>query len=99
MSKFHQYATRDLRLVLLRCLDAQQAFTGNDSILQHEAKSFGLERSRDVIRNELRWLAEVQAVKLQDVGPVLIATLTRRGHEHVHGLTQIEGINQPSPEA
>jgi hypothetical protein len=99
MSDYAKYAIMDLRLVLLRCLAAQQAYRGNDSILQFEAKSFGLERSRDVIRNELRWLNQMEAVKLEDIGPVLVATLTRRGLEHVQGLTTIEGINKPSPEA
>jgi hypothetical protein len=99
MSDFAQYKVMDLRLVLLRCLGAQQAYRGNDSILQHEVRIFGLEYSRDVIRNELRFLSEVKAVKLHEVGSVLVATLTRRGHEHVQGLTVIEGINQPSPEA
>jgi hypothetical protein len=99
MSNFSKYAIMDLRLVLLRCLKMQPAFKGNDSILQHEARAFGLDRSRDIIRNELRWLAEVDAVKLQEVGPVLVATLTLRGSEHEAGLTQIEGVNKPSPEA
>jgi hypothetical protein len=99
MSNFAKYAVMDLRLVLLRCLLAQPAYKANDSILQFEAKAFGLERSRDVIRNELRWLSEVDAVKLEDLGAVLVATLTRRGQEHVQGLTQIEGVNKPSPEA
>jgi hypothetical protein len=100
MSNFAKYAIMDLRLVLLRCLKVQPAFTCNDSILQHEAKHFGLDRKRDTIKSELRWLAEMGAVKLQEVGEdILVATLTRRGDEHVQGLTQIEGVNKPSPEA
>lgn len=98
MNSFAKHALMDLRLVLLRCLLAQPAYKANDSILQYEARSYGLERSRDVIRNELRWLSEVDAVKLDDLGPVLVSTLTRRGQEHVQGLTVIEGVNRPSPE-
>ncbi len=99
MSEFSKFAIMDLRLVLLRCLKTQPAYQGNDNILQHEAKYFGLNRSRDVIKNELRWLAEMGAVKLDDLGSVLVATLTRRGLDHVEGLATIEGVNKPSPEA
>ncbi len=99
MSDFSKYAVMDLRLVLLRCLKDQPAYSANDSILQHEAQRFGLNRSRDVIKNELRWLADMGAVKLQDLGAVLVAKLTQRGQDHVEGLTQIEGVNKPSPEA
>ncbi len=99
MTSFSEYATKDLRLVLLRCLASQTAYVGNDAVLQHEIEVFGLKRSRDVIRAELRWLAEIKAITLKDAGAVFVATLTRRGHEHVQGLTEIEGINKPSPEA
>ena len=99
MTNFSDYATKDLRLVLLRCLAEQTAYVGNDLVLQHEVQAHGLSRSRDVIRTELRWLSEVGAITLKDAGPVFVATLTLRGHEHVKGLTQIEGINKPSPEA
>jgi hypothetical protein len=99
MTNYSDYAIKDLRLVLLRCLKAQPAFQANDSILQHEAKTFGLHRSRDLIKNELRWLADMGAVKLKDLDAVLVATLLRRGLDHVEGLTTIEGVNPPSPEA
>ncbi len=97
--EYREFAQRDLRLVLLRCLAAQPGYRGNESILQSEARAFGLERSRDVIRNELRWLAEVGVVRIEEVGSVIVAKLLRRGKEHVDGLTEIEGVNKPSPEA
>ncbi len=96
---YSDYLKRDLRLVLLRSLADQPGYVANDRILQIEANRFGLERSRDVIRAELRWLDEVGAVRLTDAGSVMVARLSRRGLEHVQGLTEIEGINKPSPEA
>lgn len=99
MSGYQTFQIMDLRLTLLRSLKDQPAYTANDRILQVEAQTFGLIQSRDVIRAELRWLSEVGAVSLKTAGSVMVATLTRRGHDHVAGLTVIEGVNRPSPEA
>ena len=94
---YSEYANRDLRLVLLRALAMHPAFSANEVILAGEAEAFGHARSRDAIRNELNYLAEAGAVTLKDAGTVKVASLTRRGLEHVQGKTVLEGINQPSP--
>lgn len=95
--QYSEFVTRDLRLVLLRALARQPRYTGSEVILQKEAEAFGHSRSRDAIRSELRYLESVGALRLKEESSYLIATLTRRGHDHVEGLAEIEGINLPSP--
>lgn len=95
--KYSDYAIRDLRLVLLRSLEKQPKYTASEVILQKEAEAFGHSRSRDHIRNELRFLADVGAVRAIEESGYMIATLTRRGQDHVEGLAEIEGVNKPSP--
>ena len=94
---YGEYAIRDLRLVLLRALARQPRYTANEAILQKEAEAFGHSRSRDAIRNELRYLSGVSAVRLVEESGYIIATLTRRGHDHAEGLAEVEGVNKPSP--
>lgn len=97
MTDFNEFARRDLRLTLLKALAAQPGFTGNENILQHEAAAVGLNRSREVIRTELNFLASIGAIKAQERGTVMIGTLLARGHDHVKGLLVLDGINTPSP--
>lgn len=99
MTDFAEFSLRDLRLILLKTLARQPGYRANEVILQYEARSFGIERSRDVIRGELRYLSEISAVKIEEAGSVMVATLRRRGHDHVAGMHQLEGVNKPSPEA
>jgi hypothetical protein len=97
--QYAEHMARDLRLVMLKSLSKHPAYSANDTILQIEAEAFGHSRSRDVIRNELRHLADVGGVILKEAGSVIVATLTLRGAEHVQGKTVLEGVNQPSPGA
>jgi hypothetical protein len=94
---FRDHAIRDLRLVLLRELADQPSYTCNEVILQRVAQSFGHNRTRDAIRAELRFLADIGAIRNVEEGDYMIATLTRRGHDHVEGLAVIEGVSKPSP--
>jgi hypothetical protein len=61
-------------------------------------ETFGHRKSRDYLRDQLRWLEEMGAVTLTEAGTVLIAELTRRGRDHVERRVVIEGIARPSPE-
>jgi hypothetical protein len=99
MNDFADFRKRDLRLVLLRSLLEQPGFRSNDNVLAHEARVFGLDYSRDAIKAELRWLESIGAVKIVEAGSVLVATITRRGEDHVSGRFVIDGVNRPAPEA
>jgi hypothetical protein len=71
----------------------------NETLLSRVLETFGHRRSRDYLRDQLRWLEEIGAVTLAEAGTVLIAELSRRGRDHVERRVVIEGIARPSPEA
>jgi len=87
----------DARLIILRELHSQDNYALNDSLLSATLDSFGISKSRDWLREELRWLEDVGAIKLTHVGSVVVATLTPKGVEHVERRLIIPGIKRPSP--
>jgi hypothetical protein len=96
---YGEYATQDLRLVLLRSLVKSPSYTSNETVLQLEAQSFGHKRSRDAIRTELRYLADVGALKIEIEKPLMVVILTTRGLDHCEGRAEVEGVPRPSPKA
>lgn len=95
MSSFSAYITEDRRLCILRSLAAETSNTLNESILQRAAEGYGHNVSRDVIKQDLRWLSEVGALTVREVSGYLIATLADRGLDHVERRTIIDGIAKP----
>lgn len=95
MSSYDKYITEDRRLCLLRTLAGQTDGTLNESILQRAIGNYGHNVSRDVVKQDLRWLAEVGAVANKEVAGYLIATLTDRGLDHVERRTAIDGVARP----
>jgi hypothetical protein len=99
MTDFRQYIAADVRLIILRELVVQPDYRLNETLLLRVLETFGHRKSRDYLRDQLRWLDEMAAVTLTEAGTVLIAELTRRGRDHVERRVVIEGIARPSPEA
>jgi hypothetical protein len=99
MTDFRQYIAADVRLIILRDLAVQPDYRLNETLLLRVLETFGHRKSRDYLRDQLRWLEEMGAVTLTEAGTVLIAELTRRGRDHVERRVVIEGIARPSPEA
>lgn len=87
----------DARLTVLKELHQQTNYALNDSMLEATLAYFGINKSRDWLREELRWLEDVGAVKLTRAGSVLVAQLTPKGIEHVERRLVIEGVKRPSP--
>lgn len=86
------------RLIILRELHEQTNYALNDSMLQQVLENYGIAKSRDWIREELNYLAEVGAVsKIASAGSVVIASLLPKGVEHVERRLVIEGVKRPSP--
>lgn len=96
---FEDFERTHLRLVILRALADQSDFTLNESILQQVAETYGLRKTRDHIKGELRWLADVDAIELKEIEGFLIATLKRKGQDHIDGRIVIDGVKQPGPKA
>lgn len=90
---------RDARLVILKELSRQVDGRLNETVLVHVLDQFAIKRSRDWVRTQIRAMAELGAVTFEEIGTVFVASLTRRGLDHVERRAIIEGIARPSPEA
>jgi len=96
-SDFRELVTSDIRLVLVRTLAEDSAYTLNESILQTVLEQFGHGISRDRVRTELTWLQEQGVVTLREVCGIFVATLTQLGADVAAGRHTIPGIKRPSP--
>lgn len=92
---YADFLRQDMRLVILRLLAELPAYRANSSMLNAALDSYGHTASRDQVKTELAWLAEQGAVSLDDIGPVLVATLTERGQDIAAGRTRVPGIKRP----
>ena len=96
---FNEFEQQDLRLVILRTLAEQHDYTCNESILNQVAETYGHRKSRDHMKSQLRWLADVGAIKLKEIEGFLIAILKRNGQDHVENRLAIDGVKRPGPKA
>lgn len=87
------------RLIVLRTLYAEADGTLNSAMLQDVLASYGINKSREWLHEELRCLADIGAVQLVDMGTVRIARLCGKGADHVERRVVLEGVKRPSPEA
>lgn len=88
----------DARLCMLKELAQQTDGRLNEVTLMRVLDAFGIRRSRDWVRTQLRALGELGAVKLTEHGTVMIASLTKLGRDHVERRQIIEGVSRPSDE-
>lgn len=89
---------QDARLIILRELARQVDGRSNDTMLGAVLDSLGVRRSRDWRRTQLRRLEELEAVRLEEIGPVLVAALRRAGRDHVERRAVLEGVTRPAEE-
>ncbi|WP_448680565.1 VpaChn25_0724 family phage protein [Pseudomonas nicosulfuronedens] len=92
---YADFLRQDMRLVILRLLVEMPAYRANSSVLNAALDNFGHAISRDQVKTELAWLAEQGAVALEDIGPVVVATLTERGQDIAAGRARVPGIKRP----
>jgi hypothetical protein len=92
-----QIISAEARLIMLREIDAQSDGRLNSNLLVAALETYGITKSRDWVHDELRWLADIGAVKVNEAGTVRIATITAKGRDHVERRVAIEGIKRPSP--
>lgn len=95
--KFNDLIEREARLVVLRMLAEQSDRRLNSAVMREAlAEEWAINRSRDWLHVQLRDLAEIGAVELEEAGSVLIVTLTDRGLDHVERRTVLAGVKRPS---
>ena len=95
---FSDHYDETARLTILKALAEQTDFRLNETLIQTVLESFAIRRGRSYLRNQLQWLEqETGAVKLREVGSVMIAELTERGMDHVERRQVLHGVRRPSP--
>jgi|SRR5471032_933312 len=95
MTPYSDFIRQDIRLVILRLLVEMTAYRANSSVLTMALDNYGHTLSRDQVKTELSWLAEQGALTLEDVGPVVVATLSERGQDIAAGRARVPGIKRP----
>ena len=73
----------EARLIILRELDGQPDGRLNSALLVAVLETFGITRSRDWVHEELRWLADIGAVRVIEAGTVRVAEILAKGRDHV----------------
>jgi len=95
--QFSDYLRQDQRLVMLRILSELPQYRSNSSVLASLLGEFGHHPSRDQVKAELVWLGEQGLVKVEDIGSVLVVTLTERGADVAAGRASVPGVSKPRP--
>lgn len=85
-------------LAILRTLMKSTGNSANLPLLLNWLKIIGLSASTDVIRGDLRKLAELGLVRLHDEHDMWPTELTQKGAEVAEGIVVVDGIQCPSPE-
>lgn len=89
----------DARLIILRELARQSDGRLNDLVLDRVLEAFGVRRPRDWLRTQLRRLSDLDAVRIEQIGDIYVATLRQAGRDHVDRRALIEGVSRPADEA
>ncbi|MCC3246155.1 hypothetical protein LG047_12630 [Methylocystis sp. WRRC1] len=88
------------RLIILRDLAEQPDRRWNSEALREDLElRWAINRPREWVHDELRWLETMGAVTIIERSSVLIASLTTKGLDHVERRMIITGVKRPSPEA
>ncbi len=94
---FADYLRQDQRLVVLHILSELPQFRSNSSVMANLLGEFGHHPSRDQVKTELVWLGEQNLIKVEDIGSVLVVTLTERGADVAAGRASVPGVSKPRP--
>ncbi|MCL2524568.1 MAG: ArsR family transcriptional regulator [Betaproteobacteria bacterium] len=95
MADFTDFLRADRRLVMLRTLAEMPGYAANSSILAGALDKLGHAATRDAVKADLRWLAEVGLVTIEEAGSVLVATLSDRGQDVAEGKARVDGVAKP----
>lgn len=94
---YDQYLVETARLDILRELARQSDRRLSEIMITNALYSLGHNRSREWLRAQLRWLADLGAVAIEEDGAVMIVSLRRAGEAHVARRPgcAIEGVALP----
>lgn len=94
---YADHYNENVRLILLKALHDQTDGRLNDSLLEVALEAFGVNKSREYLHTQLRWLQdEAQAVILKNIGTAVVAEITEKGENHILRKSLIVGIQNPT---
>jgi len=88
----------EARYIVLRALNDTPDYTLSDALLERFLEEFGIRRSREFVRSELSYLADIGAVTVKKFETTSIAKVTQRGRDHVARKIVLDGVKRPNPE-
>ncbi len=94
---YAEYLRQDQRLLTLRILSELPQYRSNSSVLASLLGEFGHHPTRDQVKAELAWLGEQGLIRVEDIGSVLVVTLTERGADVAAGRASVPGVSKPRP--
>lgn len=94
---FANYELEDQRLRILEVLAQDGAYSHNETVIHRALAALGHQVSADALHTQLAWLAEQGLVTTEEVGTLLVATLTRRGDDVANGRAKVPGVARPRP--
>lgn len=94
---YSDYFDETVRLTLLKALASEADRRLNETMLMRTLEAFAFKRGKGYLRNQLRWLEqEAGAVKLHEIGSVIIAEITDAGVDHVDRRLLLDGVAAPT---
>lgn len=95
---FSALLAEDRRLAILRILEGDARYATNDSVMQTALDRIGHSVSREMVRSDFAWLAELGLVEIEQVAATVhVARLTGRGVDVAAGRASVPGVKRPRP--
>ncbi len=99
-TSYKEIVAQDRRLAMLRFLSEDNDYKINDSVMQQALEQLGHSVSREAIRADFDFLAEIGLIEVETYfdGKVQVAKITGRGLDVAAGRTVVTGVKRPRPE-
>ncbi len=92
---YQEAIAKDARLIILRELVLQVDGQLNEISLRRALDACGITRTQDWIVTQLHRLVELEAIKLREMGDILVAVITQAGRDHVSERSILGGVSRP----
>lgn len=92
---FQKLKTEERRLRILEAVSQDPNETLSQRIIKAHLDIWALRVPIEVVRQDLRHLAAVGAIKITEVGDEMIAELCELGHQHLAREIVVEGVMKP----
>lgn len=99
MTELDDALAADARLIILRELARQLDARLNEVALARVLDVHGIKRTQAWLRTQLNALAELGAIRVEDLGTVKVATLRAAGRAHVDRRALLDSVAAPGDEA